>query len=204
MGVSSYDSIPTFSTFRVVTALSAATGYGSGIRTIAAHSNSEYLYFAYNNQIKFTKPEIITINDAYTASGMIETILILNDYLFFTETNKLHFGLLHLSGNFTESFDSPLTFTDTPGLKTLFKNPTNNGLYLFIGGISPTIFKFNSTYDSLSSTTTITTIIPSTLSSIDWKNFGIGPDGRLFIAGSGSNKLIAYSIDEVNWTELSI
>lgn len=204
MDVSSYDSVPTFSTFRVVPALSAAAGHGSGIRTIAAHSNSGYFYFAYNNQIKFTKPEITTVTDAYTASGMIETILILDDYLFFTETNKLHFGLLDLSGNFTENFDSPLTFTDTPGLKTLFKNPSNNRLYLFIGGTSPTIFKFNSTYDSLSSTTTITTIMPSTLSSINWKNFGIGPDGRLFIAGVGSNKLIAYSIDEVNWTELSI
>jgi len=196
-------SSPVFGEFKRMPGLDASAGYGGGIQYLAAHKTSGCVYFPLNNEIRLSHPSSSSVTVAYTGSGLIEAILIIDDYLFFIEFDKLYFGKLDASGNFTNSSHSPLSFSYSAGQKTLFRNPISDKLYLFTAGTTPQLIKFDDKYDAMTSTTSTTSISLSSLSTIPWQSFGIGPDGRLFIMGLDGNKKVAYSDDEISWTEFS-
>ncbi len=196
---------PTFGSFTVMPGVDANANYGSGITKIQAHANSGKVFFIYNEKILSSSPTSTTVQTTFTGNGMIDAFLIEDNYLFILDGGSFHFGKLDATGNFTEDTNSPLTVTNYMGQKTIFVHPMNNRLYVFTGGSTPHIYKFADAFYSLSSSTTITDISPSTLSAYNWKAFGIGPDGRLFIFGdNGGDKYEAYSDNEINWTEFSL
>jgi len=195
-------SSPAFGRFHVMPGLDANANYGSNIKLIAAHAASGNLFFAKENQIFSSNAASSVVSVAYSASGLIESILIIDNYLFFNESNNFHFGTLDSGGNFTEDSNSPIGFTSSGGQKVVFKNPLSNQLYIFTEGTVPELLKFSDAYSSLSSTTTTSSISLSSLSSsVNWKGVGIAPDGRLFVISD--DKYVAYSDDEISWTQFS-
>ncbi len=142
-------------------------------------------------------------------AGNITSVLIHDSYLFLIENgNRLHWGSIDVStGAFTEDVinGSPLIAPSSTYGYMLFHNPMNDQLYLFERGTTPVMYSTSDTYDALTSATTFNGIGAVSLSSTAmWTNFGIGPDGRLFLGrASGGPKEFAYSDDEVNWTNIS-
>ncbi len=195
---------PVFNRFYVMPGVDATAGYGSNIQKIAAHQTSGNVFFLKDNKIFATNPSSTFVNIVYTAFGVVDNLLIIDDYLFFLNSGNLRFGTLDASGNFTEDSASPISTGISLNPSTIFKNPVTDQLYVFAGSTSPQIVKFSDNYYSMSATTTLSTIIPTTLSTLNWKNFGIGPDGRLFIVGDDeTQKFVAYSDDESTWTEFN-
>lgn len=194
---------PVFNRFYVMPGVDARANYGANIKSIAAHSTSGNVYFAVENQILYTNPSTHLVSTAYSGTGFIGNILIIDDYLYFTQADSLHFGTLGAVGNFTENSDSPITFTYAGNQIVLFKNPINEQLYIFTEGNSPTLYKTSDSYNLLSSSTTFSNISLTSLStSVYWRGFGVGPDARLFTIGD--DKYFAYSDDETTWTQFSI
>lgn len=204
--VFSNSATPIFNRFYVMPGVDAAAGFGSGIQNIAAHKTSDKVFFTKDNIIYSSSPNSATVTTVHTASGMVDCILIIEDYLFYIDAGNLHFGALDATGNFTESAASPIVLGISGYPVTIYKNPISEQLYIFSGSTSPQIAKISDNYYSMTPSSTVSMVSPTTLSSsIDWKNFGIRPDGRLFIVGDdGSHKSIAYSDDESSWTEFSI
>jgi len=193
---------PVFGQFTVMPGVNATTGYGANIKLIAVHAASGKLFFGHNSGLLSTNTTSATVNTVF--SGMISGLLIKGDYLFFTETDKLHFGTLNSSGAFSESSSSPITVGSFSFSNLIIVNPVNDSLYIFGAGTSPKLYRINAIYSALSSSTTISDISPTTLSaSVNWTAFNIAPDGIFYFFGSDNNdKYYAFSTNGgISWTE---
>ncbi len=200
-------SSPSFTPFTVMPGVGDDDGYGSGIRKIAAHKGSGYLFFITSNgDVVKSKPSTSTVDliDANYATGL--QIFNFSDslsYIYFTEGDSLKYGTLDITGNFSEDANSPLNVGYNFGESGIFASPENNKI--FIANTRDTLVVYESTdnFDSLKSTTTFSLVNTSSLiaTGLFWRAFGIGPDGTLFIGGDDSlHKTVAYSTDNgVSW-----
>ena len=73
-------SSPAFGRFHVMPGLDASANYGSNIKLIAAHAASGNLFFAKENQIFSSNAASSVVSVAYSASGLIESILIIDEF----------------------------------------------------------------------------------------------------------------------------
>ncbi|TAE55577.1 MAG: T9SS C-terminal target domain-containing protein [Bacteroidetes bacterium] len=195
-----------FGPFQAMPDMGSTANLGSSIRDIAAHAGSGAFFF-------IRQPGQL-VRASAAGGGLVNTSLsnlnsfaIFGDYLLGISGNRLHFGSLDASGNFTESSSSPLVLTIPPGpAPSLALHPLNGHVYLFLKGNSPKIFKSTDALSAISGTSTFTDISPSALpSSFEWSAFGIAPSGRLFLGGSDfSAKKMAYTDDESSWTDYSL
>lgn len=176
-------------------------GLGGNIEQIAAHAASGRLFYVHMGQVMSSHPTGSS-RDTVSMPG-VSAMMVLGDHLLYTRGSELYFGSLDLSGSFSNSSHSPLPLPSSTGRMSIRINPVTNQVYAFGSGNSPMLFRLNAPFDNILATSSWTDISPSGLSStFEWRVFGIGPDGRLFIAGSDfTNKQIAYSDDEVNWIE---
>lgn len=200
--VHSNSTTPAFGRFFVMPGVDASAGYGSGIQHIAAHKNSEKILFIHEENLLSSHPSDSTVSTVYTGLGSLNNLLIHGDKLFFLEGGELHFGDLDTNASFIAGSGSPITGIPILNMATIAINPLDDSLYIFTEGISPNLYKFTDTFDSLTGSTSYNDISPSGLSaSVTWMSFGIAPSGRLFIVGTdGLDKYVAYSDDENTWS----
>ncbi len=188
-----------FSNFTVMPGLGADDNYGSGIQQIAPHAGSGYLFAAHNSGLL----EASTTSSSVTivVPGAVNAVFTKGDYLFYIMSGKLYYGTVNALGVFT-SGGAGITL---PAIQQpqIIVNPANNRLYVFGEGTAPLILKSSSIYSAVNAATTFTDISPTTLSATyKWVSFGIGPDGRIFTGrSSGVAKTLAYTDDEITWTE---
>lgn len=196
-----------FGTFQVMPGLNSTAGYGGGIQSIMAHAASGYVYFTHGDKILSTHPSSSTVNTV-SSSGNHYIGMHGNTFLFFKQGgtgNTFNFGTLNSSGTYTASAGSPISST-IMGSPVIQVSPSNNKVYVFVPGsfsTAPKLYRSSDAYTALSATTTFADISPSSLStSIEWRGFGIGPDGRVFIGGSsGSAKYSAHTDNDTAWVE---
>ncbi|MDX2286665.1 MAG: T9SS type A sorting domain-containing protein [Bacteroidia bacterium] len=192
-----------FSAFQPMPDMSAAANLGSQVSEIAAHAGSGRLFFLHQGQVKSASPAGGGLR-SYPGGGP-SSLLIQGDYLLYLTGNRLVFGQLDAAGNFIQPPASPYIFSGPgpgPGVPRMAVSPLSGLLYLYLGGASPKLFVSSDPYDAIKSTTVFADISPAGLPAWgEWRAFGIGPDGRLFIAGSDfSHKTLAYSDDGTAWT----
>ncbi|MFH1476186.1 MAG: VCBS repeat-containing protein, partial [Verrucomicrobiota bacterium] len=121
------------------------------------------------------------------------------------DSNQLFFGVIDAGGDFTQSSGSPITVGGAGGVNTraLLVHPTNQCVYIYDCDSTNGLIKSSGAFNVLSGATFSSVAVTNVISSwIGDKRFGIGPDGRLFIAGSsGGNKVCVYSDDDgASWT----
>ncbi len=133
--------------------------------------------------------------------------------------SNLYFGTLSDNGSFTAGGQVQITSTPSFWPEKMVIDPNDGCIYLLnnnaMGSNMQTgseIYKSSDAYDALSSSTTFTKInTPSNSgTSYQWRAFGVGPDGRLFLGGWGSssgtssNNAIAYSEDGTIWQTVTL
>ncbi|MFA6261652.1 MAG: T9SS type A sorting domain-containing protein [Bacteroidia bacterium] len=196
-----------FGAFQVMPGLNSTAGYGGGLLSIAAHEASGYVYFNYGDKIMSSHPSSSTVNTVSSSGNHYFTIEG-NTFLYFKQGgtgNTFNFGTLNSSGVYTASAGSPISST-IMGSPMIQVSPSNNKVYVFVPGsfsTAPQLYRSSDAYTALSASTTFTNISPTTLStSVEWRGFGIGPDGRIFIGGStGSAKYAAHTDNDTIWSE---
>ncbi|GJQ62747.1 MAG: hypothetical protein SCALA702_18000 [Melioribacteraceae bacterium] len=193
---------PVFNAFQVMPGADALAGYGLSIRSMDVHETSGYLYFAHEGGVYGTTPSSSS-NITVTSGGYYHAVEIIDDYIMFSDGPHLYFGTLDAAGNFTAGSGSPIVipWSGGPGLDIVV-HPKTDSVYVFVASSSPALYKLSDPYNSLSGSTTVSSISLTSISGLaNWSAFGIAPNRRLFLAGeNGMNKTIAYSDDEVTWT----
>ncbi len=202
--VYSNTSSPAVNTWTVMPGVNANSGYGSGVRRIEAHEGSGNVIFMNNDGIYSSSPNSTVVHTIH--SGFSQEMCLDGDYLFFQDATQLRFGEINTIGIFTENPSSPLALSLPVGNAIYYINPSTNVLYLFYGGMTPTLLKLDAALSSTSVPSSSIDISPTLTSiNVNWQTFGIAPDGRLFIFGNdGLDRYVAYSDDETTWTEYLI
>lgn len=195
---------PVFGTFEVMPGINAAAGYGSGIRQIAAHDSSGMLFFLHNDGLLSSHPTSSAVSTIQ--AGHFSGLLIHDSSIFFATGGFLYFGTLDTSGAFTNGVGAPLSAPAFGGQMTLCVNPQDSTIFVFREDVTPALYQSSVPHDQIDGSTTFTDISPASLSaSVQWRAFGIAPDGRLFIAGSdNTGKQIAYSDDGITWNSYAV
>ena len=132
--------------------------------------------------------------------------------------SNLYFGTLDSDGAFTAGGQVQITSTPSFWPEKMVIDPNDGCIYLLnnnaMGSNMQTgaeIYKSSDAYDALTTSTTFTKINPpsDSATSYQWRAFGVGPDGRLFLGGwssSGmSSNTIAYSEDDgTSWETVAL
>ena len=192
-----------FSDFTVMAGMDDNAGLGDMISIIAAHAPSRYLFYVDKGALYRTHPDSISSDLVFTVG--VHSLLIKDSILLFLEDSFLHFELLAPNADNTPQLGSPLAISAYKEPPLLLVNPVDSILYIFEKGKNPKLYKFSDAYNALSSATTYADISPSLDPNISWNGAGIGPDGRIFFAGTDvNNKYIAYTDDESTWVDYSL
>ncbi len=191
-----------FGTFVVMPDVGNDDGYGSGIDKISAHEASGYLFFINNGSIfkaSTAASSIFKLHDV--SAGNATALLVYNaspsSYFYYIEGSDLHFGTLDGSSNFSEDANSPRSIGATPVSPVITVNPSNSYVYVCDVNSTPVVYKSSDPYDSFGGSTSFSSLTATSLSADTWTAFDAGPDGTLFLGGSGSSvKVVAYSTDD--------
>ena len=199
---------PVFSAFSVMPGVDASAGYGSNIQDIAAHESSGNIYFIHDNGLLYSNPSSSTVGSV--SSNRANALLIKDDYLFFIEGPFFNFGTLDASGNYSASSGSPIMISSSGGMQSIHINPSNDSVYIFANGLTPSLYVLSDTYSVLNGSTTDRDISPTvSTSSVNWNAFGIRNDGWAFMIGDdGLDKHLMHnnstSISSSSWTYFSV
>lgn len=196
---------PAASPFTVMPSLDDTQNFGSDITKMEVHATSGSLYFIKDALLYRTHPSINANIDVGLSN--VNNLLIKGDYAFVEKVSQFQFGTLDASDVFTEGTGSPITLPTLTQQSNYFVHPISGSIFIFTEGTSPQLFISTDDYTSFQVTTTFTDVSPTlTSSSVNWKAFGVGPDGRYFIGGTNnSNKYIAYSDDNgSSWIEFDM
>lgn len=178
--------------FKVIPSLNNTANFGSRISSIQIHELSESIYFIdNNNELYGTNFTDSSANN--TGVTGVNEVIIKGNHIFAAGSGQMHFGTLDASNNFTAG--SSISFPNFSDLFKIVIHPTTKKMYAFSKGNTPELYVSSDDYDAFSSSTTFTDISPTlTSTGVNWTAFGIAPDGRFFIIGSGnSGKYVAYS-----------
>ncbi|MCE9539472.1 MAG: hypothetical protein K8R85_09670, partial [Bacteroidetes bacterium] len=195
---------PTYTNFMVLQGANAAAGYGSNIRSIAAHQVSGKVFFLNNPNLLSTAPSASTSSTVITD---VNAFAIIGSTLVYTSPSQFKWGSLDAFGNFTINSSAPVASPITgTGITSIIVSKTDSLVYLFQEGSTPKLYVSSDKYNVLTSSTTFTDISPSALTpGYNWTAFGVAPDKRLFIGGTNfSSKYVAYSDNIPVWTEIAI
>jgi hypothetical protein len=203
-------------TFATVPDVDSDDGFGGNIRQFAANATSGRVFFISMGSLYSADvtPGSLTLVE----NGGIFGVTCYGDQLFYLKEDMgnldLHYGVVDSStGSFAEDVNSPVTVASgVPGggFYQLNVNPSNEKLYVFRAGNPPAIYSSSSNVTSLTATTSFNALDVTGLGSgIDYRAFGIGPDGRLFVGtvhGMEPHhfKFIGYTdTDGASWDTLS-
>ncbi len=193
-------STPNFGWFTIMPAVGADDGYGAQINSLAAHDSSGKLFFIHQSGLLSSHPDSTTVDVIH--SGNVHTLAIYESTLYYANEIYMYWGELDNNGAFTADANSPLSWTSVGSPKHIGINPVDSLIYVFAGDGTPLLHVSSEKFTELTNTSVFTDISPTSLSStVDWRAFAIGPDGRLLLGGSdGVTKHFAYSDDATTWT----
>ncbi len=209
-------SSPSFGSFQTVPDLDADDGYGTGIRCFAADEGSGYVFAGVSSgELLGTDT---TSGSIYTVtSNMIEDVEIKDSYIFWIEyagsNVELYFGTISSAGVVSITGSTTITTSGYSGSERpeIMINPANDLIYIFEDGTPPTIYKASDTYNTISTSTTFSTLTVSDLNVTgkDYFAAGISPTGRIFVGGNvqlpTQDSYVGYSDDDgTNWTTFSL
>lgn len=187
-----------FGKFRVLKALDMHAGFGPSVQKIGVCKPLRTLVFYHHgNGLKYTDPTYSTVHSIY--NGNIEDFIIADSMVFWTSGPQLFWGKFTGTGSFVSAAGAPLMLP-SGGMLEMELHPVNGQLYLLYPGNLPKLYKTSDIFSAINSGTTFTDISPAISSTPRWVNLGIAPDGRIFLGGNFNNKWIAYTDDEISWT----
>lgn len=200
---------PTFGKFEVLPTLNAAAGYGTGIQLIDAVESTGSFLFAVQGPTQglyYTNPPYTSVAPIYT-TGLVSDFMVVDSFVYWINANQMFWGKFDYAGNYTSAAAAPITIP-AGGMVQMAVHPSTGKIYVF-DVMAETLAKSSDAYDAFTSATTFTNISLSTITaSADWQTLGIAPDGRIFLGGranpgSMNNKWIAYTDDEMTWTDFN-
>lgn len=186
-----------FSAFNKLTSADDDNGFGSGINYFQIHQSSGSVFFSVLDKLYRTTVSASSATEI--SNGSMHVPFIHQNNMLYSKANQLYFGTLDVSGNFSASTGSPISFTTSMGSHSFAIDPITNFVYVFYQGTGSTLklYKSSSTITAFNSSTTFIDVTPTTLSSsINYMAMNIAPDGRMFIAGAPigtGNKEVAYT-----------
>ena len=190
-------------TFSVLSCADETANLGSGIQRMATHSVSESLAFIATGTLYTT----VTPYSAKVsiATGVSDVVIKSGNLFYLRNSTELNWGSLSGAGVYTAIGSQTYAAFGTLSNAKLTIASTDS-IYVFGEGTAPTLLKSSDIHSAFTVSSTFSTISLATLSAtVTWKAFGVGPDGRLFVAGSdNTNKYIAYSDDAgATWTSVN-
>ncbi len=191
---------PGSSGFSTIPAVDANDNYGSGVRTIAAHASSGYLFFAHNSE-GLLKVDVSSSEAVQVASGFVNDFMFKGDTLIYLNANKIFLATVDVNGT-VSTLVNDFNPAISPGMQKIAVHPYNGSVYIFNEGNSPELKKSDEKLSELTSGSTFSSISMASLSSsVRWKTMAIAPSGRIFIFGDDNmDKYVAYTDDESTWT----
>lgn len=189
-----------FGLFKPVKGMGLRDNYGDNINWIQAHETSGRLYFIAEGKLLSTHPKTTGVS-THLSFG-VSSFLIHGDTIFICEGNKLHWGTLGLSGTFTAHSASPITLASFTAPPLLVIDPFTDSLYAFNEGTSPKLYGLSDTYKGLSASTGYRSVpLSAFAATTEWRTFGIGPDGRFFMAGADFNPGPMPSSNQIGYSD---
>ncbi len=190
-------------TFSVLPCADETANLGSGIQRMATHTLSESLAFIASGTLYTTVTPYST--KVTIASGVNDVVIKSGNLFYLRNSTELNWGSLSGVGAYTAAGSQ--TYSAFSSLSnTKLTIGSDSYIYAFGEGTAPTLLKSSDIHSAFTASSTFSTISLATLStSVTWKAFGVGPDGRLFVAGSNNmTKYIAYSDDGGGtWTSVN-
>jgi hypothetical protein len=194
--------------FNVVPDLSAAANFGV-VRSIAAHRESGKLFFADGRAIYSCNKNAGSIQTNIAVLADVPTMLIRRNTFLAIDWESAppyRTTLIVTTIAADGSLGADVKRIQLDGglmWPVLLVHPTNNLVYIFGRRTPNVLLKSDDTFDALTTATTFTNIaLPAPIPWVGDSSFGIGPDGRIFVGGSG--KVIAYSDNEgASWNVVS-
>jgi Secretion system C-terminal sorting domain len=189
--------------FSVLPCANETANLGSSIQRMATHKLSESLAFIASGTLYTTVTPYST--KVSLATGVNDVMIKLGNLFYLRNSTELNWGSLSGAGAYTATGSQTY-----PALGSLSNAKLTIGsddyIYAFGEGTTPSLLKSSDLHSSFTTSSTFSTIsLASLSSSVTWKAFGVGPDGRLFVAGSNNmTKYIAYSDDAgATWTSVN-
>ncbi|MCF8253109.1 MAG: T9SS type A sorting domain-containing protein [Bacteroidia bacterium] len=189
--------------FHVVKTLSSNAGFGSGIKFLSVHPNSGMLVFGHPNGLFFAHPDSSNVFKADNFNT--EFVCLKDSIVIYLQGNHLNYKKISGTSILNSSIPDFVLGSSFSPQKVVVINPINLKVYILFGGNTPTLYKSSDNYNQLKSTTTFSVVSLSSLNTgVSWEGLGIAPDGRIFLGGFDfSTKKIAYSDNEVSWTQIN-
>ena len=173
--------------FKVLTAASSSSGFGSNISKIAYESNSQTVFFISNGSLYSASISATSATNVSTA-GYVDVIVKGNlIYLMSSAGNNNTFykGIINSSGAVTITSSN----TVIGGAYTSLVAGKNNKLYAFREGNDPQAVSFANNFNGAGIDISTTTIdaMPSLSSTTSWGAMGVFGDGSVFVGGTFSS-----------------
>jgi hypothetical protein len=184
--------------FEVLPSLSSEKGFGSNINSLAADSINRYLFFAHSSGLYYTTE---TGASAVQLENLgIQTLAIKDSILLYIMNGSLHFKKIR-PGNIVNSGISGIGIGTPSADYSIAIHPINKLVYVLVRGNTPTLYKSNVPYHSLTSSSSFTLVsIPNSWPGVNWEGLGVAPEGRILLGGSDqTGKKILYSDNESTW-----
>lgn len=189
-----------FGLFKPVIGMGFRDNYGDNINWIQAHETSGRLYFIAEGKLLSTHPKSSGVS-THVSFG-VSSFLIHGDTIFIAEGNKLHWGTLGSAGTYTAHSASPITLATFTAPPLLVIDPSTDSLYAFNEGTSPKLYSLSDTYKGLTASTGYRSVVLSSFATTtEWRTFGIGPDGRFFMAGADFNPGPMPSSNQIGYSD---
>ncbi len=190
-------------TFSVLPCADETANLGSSIQRMATHSLSESLAFIASSTL-YTSVTPFSAKVSI-ATGVNDVVIKSGNLFYLRNSTELNWGSLNGAGAYSATGSQ--TYAGLGSLSNAkLTIGSDNYIYAFGEGTAPTLLKSSDIHSAFTVSSTFSTISLATLSaSVTWKVFGVGPDGRLFVAGSNNmTKYIAYSDDAgATWTSVN-
>ena len=193
MDVDHSGSSPVYGTFQTVPDLDEDDNFGFQIRAFAADGNSGHVFVSTSSQGLVSATTIASSIQTIDMT-ITEDVQVFDGFLFYLvymgSDTYLYFGTVS-SGLMTSKDSIVVTSSSMPGefRPQILLDPVTNNILIFEAGAPPVIYESSETYDSLTSSSTFSTLSISDLAStgLEYIAAGITPDGRLITAGYSGN-----------------
>ncbi len=210
---------PTFSSFQVVPDFSVSANMGY-IKEIDADENSQYVYAAMEDGGLYGA-SVVAGSIGLIDSNHIEALKVYDGHIFYLRMTsgdlRIYEGTIDAATGAVTVNGSVVVIASPADWPPRFKpqihiNENTHYIYVFIPGQPPAIYKSSTTYDTMSSSTTFSTIPINDLISAghDYCAMGIAPDNKIYLAAYEGNSadfdawFSVSSSDGDPWTTTSV
>lgn len=183
----------TIDSFRVLTAASSASGFGSGINKLAYHNTSGKVFFISIGTVYSASTSSTSASTIPSLNGIADIAIAGNNFFALSSAmpdNIVYAGTLDASGNLT--INSATTIIGQAYSNLVLGK--NNKLYLFKAGSDPQAVEFGGNISSgVNFSTTTINNLSSLSSSVQWGAMAVYSDGTVYIGGNDNTGKIMAS-----------